>query len=313
MKILSKKFIRKITISSALFFSLFLLCLMPNKKEELKIKQELEYVNDSLKKEEIYLLDKNNYLAKTNVVVENDDIELKAKELLTILIKNSKEENKIPSGFRGIIPSNTEILSLEYKDGLIKVNFSKELLDVDIKYEEKIIEAIIYTLTSIKGVDRVIIYIDGNIITRLPKSKKILPSTLDRNYGINKEYDIVSYEDITKVTLYYLNSYNDNYYYVPVTKYLNTDKDKLEIIVDELSTSNNNLISFLNSDTKLLDKKIEEKKLILSFNENIFIDKDEQIISDQVLNEITLSVKDNYDIDEVVFTYNDKEIIRKNN
>ena len=146
---------------------------------------------------------------------------------------------------------------------------------------------------------------DGEILSKLPKSRINLPSTLDRSYGINKEYNLNSYKDVTKVTMYYLNEYNDNYYYVPVTKYLNSNKDKLEIIIDELANSNTNLISFVNSNTKLLDKKIEDKKAILTFNEYIYDNED---VLDEVKQAINLSVKDNYDIEEVILKYNDKEI-----
>lgn len=302
---IKKQIIKKITISSALLFSLFLLCLIPNNKNSIDLKQKIEYIDNKLHTEKVYLLDKNNYLAEANVVIDNKNIEFKAKEMLNTLIKDSSSENKIPSGFKSVIPSNTEILSLEYKDNLVKVNFNSSLLDVKKEDEEKIIEAIIYTLTSIKDIKQVIIYVDGNILSKLPKSKINLPSTLDRSYGINKEYEIDSYKDITKVTMYYLNKYNDNYYYVPVTKYLNSNKDKLEIIIDELANSNTNLISFVNSNTKLLDKKVEDKKVILTFNEYIF-DNDE--ILEEVKQAINLSVKDNYDIEEVILKYNDKEI-----
>lgn len=307
---LKRQFIKKMTITSAVFFSVFLMCLIPNKKENIKIKQKLEYIDDNLNKEVIYLLDKNGYLGKTEVVINSKDIELKAKELLNILIKDSSGENKIPSGFKGIIPSDTEIISIEYKDNLLKVNFNDKLLDVEEKYEEKIIEAIVYTLTSIKEVKQVIIYIDGNIITKLPKSKKYLPSTLDRSYGINKEYNIINYDKVSKVTMYYLNKYNDEYYYVPVTKYLNDDREKLDIIVDELSNSDTNLVSFLNSNVILLNKKIEDNKAILTFNEYIFSDVINQTIEDKVIEELELSIKDNYNVDEVLFEYNNEEILK---
>ena len=303
---IKRQFIKKIIISSALLFSLFLLCVIPS-RENIEFKQKIEYV-DNYNYEDIYLLDKNNYLAKTSVVINDKDVEIKAKEMLNILIKDSSNENKIPSGFKGIIPPNTEILSIEYKDNLIKVNFSSSLLDVNEEYEEKIIESIVYTLTSLKEIKKVIIYIDGEIITKLPKSKINLPSTLDRSYGINKEYDINSYKDVTKVTIYYLNKYNDNYHFVPVTKYLNSNKDKLEIIIDELSNSNTNLVSFLNSNTKLLDKKIENKKAILTFNKYIFDDIDEKVVLDEVKNAVDLSIKDNYDVEQTIFEYNNKII-----
>lgn len=306
---LKKQIIKKLTLSTAILFSIFLMCIIPSKQEENIIKQELTYIEENLNKENIYLLDSNNYLARTSVVIDNTDIELKAKELLNILIKDSKEENKIPSGFRGIIPSNTEILSLEYKDNIIKVNFNKYLLDVKKEYEEKIIESIVYTLTSIDEVKKVIIYVEGDILSKLPQTKINLPSTLDRSYGINKEYNIKSYKDITKVTVYYLNNYNDDYYYVPVTKYLNDDRDKLEIIVEELSNSND-LLSFLNANTILLENKIEDNKLYLTFNEYIFDNSDERIILDEVKNSISLTVMDNYDVDEVIFQYDNKEIYK---
>ncbi|MBE6159811.1 MAG: hypothetical protein E7157_02055 [Lactobacillales bacterium] len=306
---LRKQIIKKLTISTAILFSIFLMCIIPSKTEENVIKQELVYIDDNLNKENIYLLDNNNFLARTSVVLDNTDIELKAKELLNILIKDSSEENKIPSGFRGIIPSNTEILSLEYKDNLIKVNFNKYLLDVKKEYEEKVIESIVYTLTSISEVKKVIIYVEGDILSKLPQTKINLPSTLDRSYGINKEYNIKNYKDITKVTIYYLNNYNENYYYVPVTKYLNDDRDKLEIIVEELSNSNK-LLSYLNSNTVLLDKKLENNKLYLTFNEYIFDNQDERIILDEVKNSISLTAIDNYDIDEVIFQYDNKEICK---
>ncbi|MBP3461365.1 MAG: GerMN domain-containing protein [Bacilli bacterium] len=304
-----KQILKKIIISSALLFSIFLMCLMSN-KETNEIKQELVYIDNEIKKENIYLLDRNNFLARTSVLIDNEDIELKAKELLNILIKDSSEENKIPSGFKGVIPSNTEILSLEYKNNLIKVNFNNYLLDVKEDEEEKVIEAIIYTLTSIEEVKKVIIYVDGNILTKLPKSKINLPSTLDRSYGINKEYNLKDYKDVTKVTIYYLNNYNDEIYYVPVTKYLNDNRNKMEIVIDELSNSNNNLMSYLNSNTLLLDTKIKDNTLFLTFNEYIFNNQDERKILDEVKNSISLSAKDNLDIDKVVFNYNEKEICK---
>ena len=85
-------------------------------------------------------------------------------------------------------------------------------------FEERIIEAIVYTLTSIENVNYVIIYMEGEILTKLPQSKITLPSTLDRSIGINKEYNITSKNNIHKTTIYYVSKFNDNTYYVPVTK-----------------------------------------------------------------------------------------------
>ena len=311
---LKRQFVKKIFVSTAILFSLLLMYLIPTKEENVlkDVKQELSYVNKNLDTENIYLLDKNNLLARTKVVVENKDVTKRAQELLEILIKNGKEENKIPSGFTAVLPSDTKIITVEYKDSLLKVNFSKELMS-DSKNEEKIVESIVYTLTSIDEIKKVIIYVDGEILSKLPSTKINLPSTLDRSYGINKEYNISSYKNVNSVIVYYLKENNDEYYYVPVTKYVNDNREKIKIIVEELTSTpiyNTNLMSFLNSNTKLLATEQEVDTMFLVFNEYIFSDMDEQNILEEVIYTISLSVADNYDVKEVVFEYENEEIYK---
>jgi spore germination protein gerM len=310
---LKKMFTKKLILIMAVTFSLTLVCLIPNDSSKLNAKQELKYVDKEVAKSVAYLLDSNNYLARTMVVTSNAKIEEKARELMEILIKDGKGESKIPNGFRSLISSETKINSVHYNDGLIKVDFSSELLDTNIEQEEKIIEAIVYTLTSIENVDKVIIYVDGDILTKLPKTGITLPSTLDKSYGINKEYDISSYKDINKVTVYYVSKYNDNTYYVPVTKYLNDEREKIKIIVDELASSylyNSNLMSYLNSNTTLLSSEITDDTLSLVFNQYIFSDQTTKNILEEVIYTIGLSIGVNYDVKQVVFNVDNQEIYK---
>ena len=280
---LTKILKKRIILTTAVLFAISLMYLLP--KEKLytldNVKEELVYVEEDLNKEVIYMLDDNNMLGRTEVVINQNEIVDKAKELLEVLINDGKNESKIPNGFRGIIPGDTKINSLTYDNNLIKVDFSKELLNVQKKYESKIVEAIVYTLTSIKEVDKVIIYVDGEILTKLPKSGFNLPSTLDKSYGINKNYDLTSYKNVNQVTIYYISKYNDETYYVPVTKYLNDDRDKIKIIIEELASSssyNSNLMSYLNSNTELLATDQDVDSLFLTFNEYIFNDMNDKNI-----------------------------------
>lgn len=311
---IKRMYLKKILVSLVALFAFFLIYFIPNKKSDVfKINQELEYVNKEIKTHEIYLLDKNNYLAKTEIPISSNDIEEIAKELLTALIDGESMEDKIPNGFKAIIPSNTKILNIEYKDNLIKINFSDQLFDSNIEMEEKIIEGIVYTLTSIENVDKVIILINGKILTKLPLSNITLPSSLDRSFGINKEYNISSNKNISKTTIYYINKYNDLEYYVPVTKINNDSRDKIEIIIDELSSNNlykTNLMSFLNSNTKVLSVNEQDNVLTVDFNEYIFNDINTKDILEEVIYTINLSIKDNYDVKEVIFTSNNEEIYK---
>lgn len=314
---LKKISIRKLIISFSALFTLFLIYLIPNNENDKNkledIPQELEYVNNDLITSSVFLLDSYNMLGKTEVPVSSKDIESLAKELLEVLINGGANEDRIPSGFKSVLPSDTKILSLKYDKDLIKVDFSKELLNTSKEMEEKIVEAIVYTLTSINGVNKVIIYVDGNILTKLPQTKINLPSTLDRSFGINKEYDINSIKDINQVTIYYVNKNNDNYYYVPVTKYLNDDRDKIKIVIDELSGNsiyNTNLMSFLNSNAELISSEKKDDLMHLNFNEYIFSDIEEKNILEEVIYTISLSVCDNYEVKGVVFNVENEEIYK---
>ena len=311
---LKKKMIRKIIIATGALFALFLIYLIPNENvNDLESKQELEYINLDVKTNPIFLLNSNNYLGLCEIVINSNSPTNQIKELLQVLISGGEGENRIPNGFKSILPSDTKILSIDLNDGIVKINFSKELLDIDETLEEKMIEAIVYTVTTIDEVKGVIIYVDGDILTKLPKTKINLPTTLDRSFGINKTNNLTSTKDFNQVTIYYVNKYNDNTYYVPVTKYLNDKRDKISIVIDELTslkTYTGNLMSYLNSNTKLLKVQEEADFLQLTFNSYIFDDVNNKDILEEVIYTICLSINDNYDVKEVIFDYENEEIYK---
>ena len=176
------------------------------------------------------------------------------------------------------------------------------------------IESIVYTLTSIEGVKGILIYVEDDLLTVLPKSKTQLPSILTRDFGINKVYDLVDTKNISKTTIYYLGKTNDdNYYYVPVTKIDNSNKDKVKVIIDELTsgpTYENNLMSFLNFNTKLENYDIVDKTMYLKFNDYILNSIEDKSILEEVIYSISLSISENYDVNEVIFMVGDEEITK---
>lgn len=310
-KIISKRII----ICSITMFALLLLTLFPKNKDNIldNLEIQIQYKDDNLL-ESIYLLNDYNLLSLTNVICNTNNIIEKASHLINVLIKGGIGEDKIPSGFKSIIPSDTKIIDISYDNKSIKINFSKELLDVSQELEEKVIEAIVYTLTSIKDVENVIIYIENDILNYLPKSKKYISTNLTRKFGINKMYDISSIHNINDVTIYYTSKYNDNVYYVPVTMYVNSDIEKIRVIVSELSSSSlyqTNLMSYLNSNTELLNIEEVDNILRLEFNDYIFNDIDTKNILEEVLYTISLSVFDNYDVDGFTIVVDNEEIYKK--
>jgi len=311
---LRKIYLKKILISVSALFALFLIYLIPTENKELKdIKSEITYIDSTVETNNIYLLDSHNMVSLTNIMVSGEDLEAKAKDLIEALIQGSTKEDQIPNGFKSILPTDTKLLNIKLENNILKIDFSKEILDVKKCLEEKMIEALTYTLTSIDGIDGIIIYVEGNILNKLPQTNINLPSTLDRNFGINKEYDITSSKDITSVTTYYVSKNNNDYYYVPVTKYLNDDREKIKIVIEELGSSsiyNTNLMSFLNDNVKLLSVEQIEDTLNLNFNEYIYSNLDTKEILEEVIYTICLSIEDNYDVNQIVFNVNNEEIYK---
>ncbi|MDO5568785.1 MAG: GerMN domain-containing protein [bacterium] len=313
---LKKMYMRKILITSLTLFVFALLCLMPSKKDNTidTIDSEVTYVYEN-NLAVVYLLDKNNYVARTKISsLSDDDIIAKVRDLVETLIIDGKKNEIIPNGFRPIIPSGTSIKDISLSDGILKLDFSKEFLDTNIELEEKMIEALTYTLTNIEGIKGIIIYVEGELLNKLPLSKKILPTFLDRNFGINKVYDISSINSIDSITCFYVSSFNDTYYYVPVTKYFNNNNDdKVKIIVEELKTSSSyesNLMSYLNVNTKLLNYEINDNIARLNFNDMIFFDMNDKSILEEVVYTISLSFDSLYDIEEIDFLVNGEEIYK---
>lgn len=291
---------------------LLILCLIDKNDKEIELDtSNIEYIYSNML-DSIYLLDKNDYVALTSITTCDCDILDKSKDLLNGLIIDGAKSAIIPNGFRSIIPTGTSILDVKLDNKVLTVNFSKEILDISSKYEEAMIESIVYTLTSIEGIDKVNIQVEGKELTKLPHSKKNIPTSLDKSYGINKVYDINNTKDIDSITLYYVNSYNDNKYYVPVTKYINNDsQDKIKVIIEQLSNSltyESNLMSYLSDSAKLLDYEIDDKTIKLNFNNMILSDISSNNILEEVVYTIGYSINEVVDVDEVVFYVNNEKI-----
>lgn len=297
---IKKMAIKKFTIIALSFLILLIVYLFPKKHETYNFTTNVSYVVSE--KMPIYLILNDSYVSRCNVLKTSDNLNDLVKEVIENLTIDSNNTN-IPKGFKKVIPKNTKVKDISISDGLLKINFSKEVLNVSLENEEKMLEAIIYSLTEIKDVNKIMIFVEGELLKNLPNSKKILPNILDRSYGINKTYDISSFKDVTKVTTYYVSKNEDNIYYTPVTSLSNDKKEKIEIIIEKLKsnpTYNTNLVSYLTNEAKLLQYKILENSVNVSFNNEI-LSLDNKNIIEEIKYSVALSIKDTYMINETVF------------
>ena len=306
---LKKKALNRIFISTIiLFIVLVVYSLNLITKDKVNIYEANSYqTNYSY---ELYTLNEDNYISQTSIYVSKELSTLeKIKQLIETMVEKNNKNALLPSYFKPILPQNTKITNVHVENGLIKINFSKELLNITEEQSEKMIEAIVYTLTSIKEINGVEIYVENELLKFVPNTKKKLPTILTREFGINKVYEITSNEDITKVVLYFLGKENN---YIPITKYLNDSREEIEIIVESLTNKyvfSDNLVSLLDPKTKMINYSKQEEALDLNFNEYIFAD---QKTYEEIVNSISYSVFDTYNVKKVSFSINNNKIIEKN-
>ena len=307
---LKRKALRKIIITSFSVITILVICILPS-----KLNMKENYLNPKIDTifvtnigtTDIYLLGNNNYLTKTSVVLNDEKPQEKIKRIIEYLTIG--KSSKIPNGLKALIPSSIELKSIIVNNGIATLDFNEELLNVTEEYERKIIEAITYSLVNIDGIEGVKIMINAQPLVELPQTKEKLPEVLNRNLGINKKYEINSVNNTTKLTMYYLNKIDDVFYYVPVTKYLNDDRDKVKIIIDSLSSNyiyEPSLMSLMKEKTELINYEIENDTMLLNFSSDIMFNDS---ILEEVVYQVTQSVFDNYDINKVVLQVNGKDIV----
>ena len=310
---LKRSSIRRITVTSVALLILGLVYFFPTTEntEDDKFIQDLIFTNN-IRRTTIYLIDHNDYVAKSNIIITGEETEKIIEEIIEALTVNGRKQNYIPNGFKPIIPEDTKLLehSLD-ENGLLKINFSKDLLEIKPELEERMIEAIVFSLTDLKDVKKIIIFVEGEQLTRLPHSKKIIPSTLDRSFGINKRYDLDRPRNSTKTTVYFISQFNGNKYYVPVTFVNNNTASKVEIIINELKTSpirQTNLMSYLATNAELLTYEIKEDRIYMSFNKFLLDSFEDKKILEEVKYTIFLSLRANLNINEVIFNVEDEKV-----
>ena len=296
---LKRKLLKRIFLILSSLFILFILYLFPTKESVSIIKENDELLIET----SIYLIDSKNYVSRVNVAISKKEEENKIKEIINYLTIGSTNSSYIKEGFNPIIPKNTKLLSVDINETLVKLNFSKEFYHIDSSLEEKMISAIIYSITSLDGIDKISIYVEDHLLTAMPNSLTSLPPTLDRTFGINKIYDLTSIKGSTSTTVYYLSKYKDYYYYVPVTMINNNNKDKIEIIIKELTSKamyQTNLISYL-KDAKEISYEVQEEYMLIRLSGELYHDLSQSKLLETVIYSMNLSIKENYNIKSVMY------------
>ena len=306
MNMIRKYAVNKITVTTMCLFLLLMFYLIPIPNNEIT---PINNENTENKIENIvYLLDEDNYVSRVVSYYDKTTIEDAIRDKIDILTYGLVGYEK----FYSLIPKNTKLNSLKVDKDNVYLDFSKELLEVSKYLEEEMIESIVYTLTEINGINNIYITVENEKLDYLPNSKKSVPYPLTKEIGINKEYDIDSFNNINKTTIIFTKTLDNYSYYVPVTKITNKTDEKIDIIIEELKSgvnSQNNLNGFVSENVILEKYDILDDKISLVFNNYIFNDINNNTILEEVKYVISESIFENYDVKEVVFNTKDEKNI----
>ena len=253
---IKKKALRKIFITTLSMLIVLTVYTIPTIKKDNVLRTNLEIEDiTNLSTDKIYLLNKDNYLVKTDIFIDSTKQQDKIKKIINYLIINN---NKIPNNLNGYIPQNTKLIDFNIESNSIVLNFSKEFENSN--NEEIMITGIVYSLLELKDIKEVSFQVENKFYKDY--------TNLTKDIGINKNF-------------------------------LFTNRKDIEIIVDSLKETKKGLISYINDNTELLNYIEENNLLILNFSKEL---KNKNSISEEkILNTISYSVFDNYDVNMVMF------------
>jgi germination protein M len=192
----------------------------------------------------VYLRDAQGYLAPITVRLEGEEeaatesVQSLAEAAITWLTQDAQRKSRLPEGFDAVLPGETKLASmqLDTDSGTAVVAF-EELPVLPAKIERQAIEAIVWTLTEIPGLERVKLTVKGKPVRSLPTSGLPVEEVLTRGFGINVEQaQGVNLSRSMGVTLYFAaQSPAGDGYFVPVTRLVERRADRVRIAMDELN------------------------------------------------------------------------------
>jgi len=273
-----------LTVISFIFVSFFTI---PKIEKEKTLRANM-LLEDSIgfTNQKVLLLNQDNYFVLVDVFLNPIDYNYPIQSIFdTLKVSN----NNLPLTYSGYIPDDVNLLNYEVVDSVLYLNLSVEFDNIDDK--DFVLSGIIHSYLMSGDYNKISISIDS-----------VLRGVYDSNYPINEEEMFSSRRGIDKVVVYYIDSTVDNDNYVPVYKYMNDDRDKICIILDELKNNvPDHLVSYIDDSLELLNYRIENDVLILNFNNNLLNDKKNENIK-----LISSSVFDNYDVSSVLFQVDEK-------
>lgn len=180
----------------------------------------------------LYYRDSGGYTVP--VVRTMPKVEGVATAALSALVDTTENRNDLKLlGLEPVLPTNTEVELAIKEEGLVRANFSEEILNVESKaQEESMVSSIVYTLTEFPNIDKVQVMVNNEVQDTLTYGTEV-GEPIGRG-NINALNNAVE-EEHSKLTLYMYNNPTGQYtYFVPITKNIPASARNVETAIQEL-------------------------------------------------------------------------------
>lgn len=259
----------------------------------------------------VYLSDQHGMLAPVTLGIPKEEGKDPLKSTLEVMIQGGSYSGYIPVGFRGVLPTGTEVKSVtvDKENKLAVVEFNKSFGEYNVQDERKILEALTWTLTGNEGIEKIQLWVDGAKLNEMPVNHTPLDRPLSRTMGINlQKAEDTQYSQSSPVTVYFSGlSPSGIQYYVPVTRLVASGQDTVTAALNELIRGpqyGDGLEQVMTSETSVAEiNKNEDGSLTVSLNEDMFEQGDQ--IPSEMLQAVVLTVAENSNNAKVKIHMND--------
>ncbi|MFA1820605.1 GerMN domain-containing protein [Virgibacillus oceani] len=268
---------------------------------------------------QLYLFDANGLVAAQTLELPAPESNQVAQQVLEHLVKGGPVTPMLPNGFQAVLPEGTEVLGVNLQeDGTMIVDFSNEFEEYDAADEVKIVESVTHTLTQFENVYQVQLRMNGHPLQEMPVNGTPIGEGYSRENGINVMDTDLNIMNSQAVTMYYPAEHNESRYYVPVTQYVeDAEENKYASIVQGLLEGpgmQSNITHVFNAETTLADNPaLEDGVLNLTFSKEILQDREQSIISDEVMETLVRTLTENQEIEAInVSVENVDQLVNEN-
>ena len=266
---------------------------------------ESETVKEGYVLRDLYFIDENGYVVPRSLALPESNAVVK--QSLEYLVQNGPVTELLPNGFKAPLPADTEISVDLKEDGLLVINLSDAFKNYAAVDEQRILQSIVWTATQFDKVKEVKLQMSGYDLTAMPVGNTPLATSLDRSIGINHQTsEIADFMNSKSAVIYYVSQIGNETYYVPVTKRISSNEQNMAAaIVNELvlgPSYETDLLSDFHEDVVLLNEpEFENGQVTVNFNQHIFSDAQNHVVSQYMLDALVLSLTEQPDIDSVAW------------